>query len=194
MTDRPAARSGTPTWAKVLAGCCLVALGLAVMFLVGVCTLVDTARSARVRAYELTAVNHLRAYVRGQEEYRALKGRYAPKMMQLVSDKGAGGEKLELIPFGLAATGEGSRAEYGAYRFREVKTIAGRPVDWQKQFGLSAVPAGKVEGVAGTRAFIVDQSGAIWSRSCSEGAGFVEDFPADPAAAGWTSVGTAGEH
>jgi hypothetical protein len=180
-----ASRRGTPTWVKVALGCGAALLGVAVMVLVLITALASALREARSKSMEIGAMRNLKAYAAGQEQYRLLRGEFAASASSLVEEKGADGRALCLIPGGVAASGRKGGSACGGYRFRELRSLGGKPVDWSSQFALCAVPAGEVEGAAGRRAFVIRTDGAIWAKQWPEGSGFVTDFPADPPARGW---------
>ncbi len=178
-------KKGMRLWGKLLIGCAGGLLLLVLAAFGGCLLLVDEVRDARTRAMEAVARNSMRQYVSGQNQYQVFKGIYAPKLSQLVGDKGDDGRELQLVPMGMAQAADGSRAEYAGYTFREMKSIGGGAIDWSKDFALCAIPAGKIEGVSARRTFIVKTDGVVWTLDRGEGAGFVEDFPVDPGAAGW---------
>ena len=55
----------------------------------------------------------------------------------------------------------------------------------QLERGLAPSP---VERRRRTRTFIMTSDGVIWAKERAQGAGALEDFPADPAADGWQQV------
>jgi hypothetical protein len=69
------------------------------------------------------------------------------------------------------------------YRFQELKTLGGKPIDWKQAFALLATPARY--GGARRRTFVVLTDGSVYGKDLGKSE-FLEDFPADPAAAGWT--------
>jgi len=71
------------------------------------------------------------------------------------------------------------------YLFQEVKTLGGKPVDWKKDFALSATPA--QYGGAKLRTFVVSTDGVIYSQDFGKSE-FIENFPSDPEKAGWVAV------
>jgi len=72
--------------------------------------------------------------------------------------------------------------KYG-YIFREMKTIAGKPIDWTGDYALCAIPA--VYGRTGYRTFIVSTDGTVFGKDQGEGGTFLDDYPADPNAGDW---------
>jgi hypothetical protein len=85
----------------------------------------------------------------------------------------------------------------GGYCFADMETIAGKPIDWRRDFALCAVPA--TYGRTGSRTFVVKTDGRVWARDLGadlylleapllanrDRPHFVADFPADPEAEGW---------
>jgi hypothetical protein len=188
VSEAPTAKKGMPPWGKVLLGCGVVALGLGVMGVVGFVALVEAFRTARVKACEAAACHGLAICAKGQAEYRLLKNKYAASLPELAEGKGKGGEELRLIPYGLAKSGEAGGSDHGGYRFRMMKTIGGEKVDLARDFAICAIPAGRVEGVAGKRSFIVRSDGKVWSKQRPEGSDCPTDFPANPKIEGWKLV------
>lgn len=101
----------------------------------------------------------------------------------------------------LAAT-SGSRPRLGpavtpkpwkGYRLRALKTLGGAPLAtdgpdddtnaWENLRAWAVVAAPVQHGESGRRTFVVREDGIVWAKDV--GATAVEDFPADPAAAGW---------
>jgi hypothetical protein len=140
---------------------------------------------------EETAVGRLRTYAAAQARFRN-KDRdgdgqlaYAASCAELGAEKDQAGRPLRLVAGSfVAAHGPGGEPDTG-YLFLEMKTVAGRAIDWGSDFALCAFPAGK--NVATCSTFIVKTDGVVWRRQRPEG-GSVEDFPADPAKEGWTVV------
>ncbi len=68
------------------------------------------------------------------------------------------------------------------YRFRDMETIGGQTIDWEKDCALCATP---VEyGVTGRRTFIVATNGTVFGKDLG-GSEFVRDYPQDPGLEGW---------
>jgi hypothetical protein len=188
-----APRRGLPGWIKGLACCSLAGLVLAIAAAAGLVWLNSSITARRARAMEWTAAANLRSYAAAQEQYRLLEGAYADRVALLVEKPGPDGRPLNLLPFLIAAAARPEGAPYAGYRYAEMKTVAGRPVDWKNEFALSAYPQGSEEGASGKRSLIISTDGAVWSRECAEGAGPTDDFPADPAARGWRRFEEEGE-
>jgi hypothetical protein len=143
-------------------------------------------RPARRTSLETNAVGCCRAYCEAQTMYHRNDwdndGRlsYAhpfPKLDETNRD-GCG---LQLTDGAFAAATSPNTPKHG-YWFRDMETIAGRSIDWTKDFALCAMPA--VYGRTGYRVFIVKTDGTTWAKDLGR-SDFVADFPADPAAAGW---------
>jgi hypothetical protein len=155
-------------------------LALLVAFYFAWAPLKEYLRRAR-RPREVGAVEALRVYVKAQAEYR--RGDYDGDGQLEYSDSLEELADLGLIPPEMAnARGRGG-IPYGGYLFRELKTIAGKPIDWQYDFAISAIPARY--GKTGYRTFVVSTNGTIMGPDLGPGTGFVDDYPADPCAAGW---------
>ncbi|HOX08273.1 MAG TPA: DUF2950 family protein [Planctomycetota bacterium] len=72
---------------------------------------------------------------------------------------------------------------FHGYRFLECNSIGGRAINWDSKFALCASPV--VYGNSGHLTFIMREDNRIWHKDLGRSE-FVADFPADPAAAGWT--------
>jgi len=59
----------------------------------------------------------------------------------------------------------------------------GKPIDWQRDYALCATPAKYGDG--GKRTFIICSNGTVFCKDLGR-SGFVEDYPANPTAKGWT--------
>jgi len=91
------------------------------------------------------------------------------------------GYKVNLIDEKLAkARGPGGTPKYG-YLFYNMRSIAGKKIDWQRNYGLCAVPA--KYGETGTHTLIVCTNGTVFSKDT--GGKPVLDYPRDPSPEGW---------
>jgi hypothetical protein len=127
---------------------------------------------------EIHAISQLSSYMTDQAiRFHAGKG-YADDLGTLVNEGG------RLSPAFAAARGPAGTPLNG-YLFQELKTLGGKPVDWKKDFALSATPARY--GGARRRTFVVLSDGLIYGKDFGTSE-FPDDFPSDPAKAGWTSA------
>ena len=137
-------------------------------------------------AAETNAVVSCRAYAAAQATFRRNDWdgdgvmEYAPDFAELNTVKDGNGEPIQLIDAAFAAA-RGPGSPNGGYYFVNMKTIGGAAVDWTNDFALCAVPA--VHGKTGRRTFIISTNGTVFG--IDNGGKPVEDYPADPAAAGW---------
>jgi len=131
---------------------------------------------ARKNAYEAAAVAGLRNYASAQAVYMMNNNTYADQLAKLAKD--------QTVDAGLAAAYGANGTPRLGYVFRECKTIGGKPIDWPRDFALSAIPA--APGTPVRRSFIIRSDGTVYGMDRPSGGGFVDDFPEDPTAAGWT--------
>lgn len=139
---------------------------------------------------EVWAVASCRAYIVGQMGYHD-KDRDGDGELEyanpytVMAKTGTEGSRYNLISASFAsARGAAGKPENG-YVFMDMKSIAGKPIDWKSSFALCATP--KIYGKTGVNTFMVTSGYMIWKKNlgCSK---FVEDVPADPAAEGWDLV------
>ncbi len=131
---------------------------------------------------------NMQAYAEAQAMYRRLDWdkdgqlEYAADYTRLNTELDGNGDPIMLIDSAFAgAKGRGGAPKHG-YIFREMSTIAGGPVDWEKDFALCGIPAGY--GRTGSWTYIVTTDGAVWGQDMGC-ACFLDDFPADPQGEGW---------
>lgn len=135
----------------------------------------STSNSASADAREAAAA--LRRYAQAQAEFLrknaggSEKAGYARELSAL---------RGQLPDDMLAAWGSSGKPWHG-YLFREVRTIGHVPVDWTVDYALSAAPAPGFSG----RTLLIATGGAPLGAEQPAQSGFVEDFPVDPAKAGW---------
>jgi hypothetical protein len=147
----------------------------------------------RCRGYHGYATGSMRAYASAQSMYRRndwdgdTELEYATPFTRLSTELDGAGNPIQLIDAALAAATGGAEggAKHG-YVFRDMKTIGGKPIDWSKEYAFCAIPA--VYGRTGYCTLIVTTDGTVWCKDRGEDGspGFVNDFPRDPAKAGWT--------
>lgn len=186
-----AAEKKSRGWLWALLGCAgLVIVGAVVLLVTGV--IMFPSRSLDRRdAEESAAVAALRTCATAQAAYRredwdsdGVKA-YATPYALLHNQAGERGKPIELIDAGLAAA-RGERGEpHQGYLFQGMRTIAGKKINWVDDFALCAAPA--EYGKAGRRTFIIKTDATTWAKDLGKSE-FVKDFPADPAAEGWTRV------
>jgi Protein of unknown function (DUF2950) len=70
---------------------------------------------------------------------------------------------------------------YG-YLFLEMKTLAGKPINWRSEYALCAVPAKYAS--SGRFTLIIKSDGQVWAKDVGHSQ-FLTDYPADPRADGW---------
>jgi type II secretory pathway pseudopilin PulG len=182
VSETVAPRKGIPLWGKVLIGCGIATLVGVALLAVLVVLGVNSLRKRRGKAMEVVAVANLRNVAAAQEQYRLMKNAYAAKVSALSDEAMTGGAQMNLIPPGLTS------GTHAGYVFREMKSIGGKPIVPARQYAVCASPTEAVEGGRGKRTFIMASDGVIWAKERAQGAGALEDFPADPAADGWQQV------
>jgi hypothetical protein len=135
------------------------------------------------------AIGTCRTYVAAQTMFKRVDWdgdgelEYAADFTDLHNQLDGSGEPIWLIDSAFAsAKGTDGQPKHG-YLFQEMKTIAGRPIDWAKECALCAIPS--VYGRTGYRTFIVGVDGTVFGLDQGEDGTFVDDYPADPPAEGW---------
>jgi hypothetical protein len=147
----------------------------------------NSAFGARTCDPESSAIGSCMSYAMAQTVYRRTDwdgdGRltYAPRLAMLNAAPGRDGMPIRLIDASLAAATSPNSPKQG-YCFREMQTIGGRPIDWEKDFALCAMP--EEYGLVGRFTFIVGTDGRILGKDLGR-AEFVADYPANPRAEGW---------
>jgi len=146
----------------------------------------DALFPARHTCIDGGAVGPCRAYASAQTIYKRNdwdkdgKLTYACPFTLLATTTDDAGQPIQLIDAAFAAAASPSTPKHG-YCYRDCQTIAGAPIDWEKDFALCATPA--TYGRTGYRTFIISTDGTTYGKDLG-GAQFVSDYPADPVAAG----------
>ena len=164
----------------------VVLMGLAAILMTVL--IMGPSRSMDVRdSNEVEAVASCRAYAAAQNTFVLRQGHaeHAHPYFDLNGGKDAAGQPLLLIETRFAAAGGPDGLPYCGYLFADMDTVAGKPVDWAREFALCAAPA--EYGASGMRVFVVSASGTVWGRDLGKSM-FVTDFPANPGAEGWELV------
>jgi hypothetical protein len=181
----PARGAGLPRGAVTAAVVLAICLGCVVALILGILDVVAKNQSG----IDISGAANLRAYATAQEIYRktdrdggGTRG-YAHPFARLHSDTDKGGQMLMLIDRGFVAAGGPAGRPKHYHLFQECRTIGGRPIDWTTDYAMCAIPA--PYGKGGRRTFIVSTDGVVWGKDLGKGTKFVDDFPADPEAAGW---------
>jgi len=142
--------------------------------------------AARRSSLETNAVGSIRAYAEAQIMFHKNDWdgdgvmEYAPDFAELNATKDAQGQPIQYLDAAFAAASGPATPKHGYY-FVNMKTIGGEKIDWVNDFALCAVPA--VYGRTGYRTFIISTNGTTFG--IDNGGKPVEDYPADPGAAGW---------
>ncbi|HOX05823.1 MAG TPA: DUF2950 family protein [Planctomycetota bacterium] len=177
-------------WGLTLAFAALFALPLVGWGVFRVWTaMIQDVRASR-RAAQFWPIAPCRAYAQAQTAYRASdwdgdgKLTYAPHFPLLNSTPDGTGAPISLIDGAFAAATSPASPKQG-YCFREMRTIAGAPIDWEQDFALCGTPA--IYGKTGIGTCIVSTEGTVYGKDLGRSA-FVDDFPADPKAEGWIVV------
>jgi hypothetical protein len=176
-----------------IAGIVVGAIGTLSSFFV-MCTAIaiPSMMTARRSSFEVNGMCCLRACATAQTMYIKTdwdgngKKEYAFPFTNLYQDASCGGKEHKLIDRGFADAAGPAGAPKMGYLFQDCKTIGGKPIDRTKDYALCAKPA--VYGRTGCRTFIVSTDGMVWGKDLGSGATFVDDFPADPKAAGWSEA------
>ena len=179
-----------PVWAWVLIGCGGAAFLFVMISIIAAIAIPSllAARSASRVSSETAAVGSCRAYAGSQTIYHRndwdhdgrLSYAHPFTLMSTCVDGTAGGS-IRLLDEAFAAASSPKTPKHG-YWFKDMETLGGRPIDWSNDFALCAMPA--KYGGARRRTFLVSTAGTVWGKDLGK-SGFVADFPADPAAAGW---------
>jgi len=141
----------------------------------------DTAGAANARAYACAQTMYVMTDWDGDG-----KKEYAHPFTNLYVDASAGNKNLQLMDQGFYAAAGPAGVPKQGYLFRDCKTIGGKPIDWTTDYALCAVPA--VYGRTGFSTFIISSDGRAYGKDLGAGATFVDDYPADPAKAGWVEA------
>jgi len=166
-----------------------VAVIMAVVAAVVALNIFACRRSQRT-SQEENAVGNLRAYAQGQEIYRRVQNLresgeghqpYAHPFTVMYVPVECVGCPVQILDSAFAKATSPSTPKHGYY-FVDMKTIGGKPIDWDKDFALCAIPA--VYGRTGLRVFIVRTDGWVWGKDFGR-AVEVTDYPANPAEEGW---------
>jgi prepilin-type processing-associated H-X9-DG protein len=143
--------------------------------------------AARRSSLETNAVGSCRSYCGAQVMYKRNDWdgdgvlQYAPDFAQLNTQLDGNGDPIQLLDAAFAgAKGPGGTPKHG-YLFYNMKTIAGKKIDWVNDFALCAVPA--QYGRTGFRTYIINTNGTVFG--IDNGGKPVTDYPENPAEAGW---------
>jgi hypothetical protein len=147
--------------------------------------------AARRSSFETAGAANLRAYATAQTMYIKTdwnndgKREYAHPFTNLYSDASTGNtmQMHKYIDMGMNSAAGPTGVPKQGYLFQDCKTIGGKPIDWTQDYAMCAIPA--AYGRTGTRVFIISSDGIPYGKDLGPGATFVDDFPANPAAAGW---------
>jgi hypothetical protein len=162
----------------------LACVGAAALAAVGVVWLYQ----ARRATLETNAIGSMRAYAEAQVAYHKNDWdgngimEYAHSYTELLKCRDTTGTPIGLIDAAFASAQLPEDVLDRRYVFQDMKTIAGKPINWVDDFALCATPA--QYGKTGYRTFIIAASGTTWGKDLGRSE-FVTDYPADPAAAGW---------
>jgi len=144
--------------------------------------------AARRSSLETNAVGSLHAYANAQIMFRRNDWdadtilTYAVPFTLLNTTLDGAGAPIQLIDSAFSDAVGGGPSKHG-YNFADMGTIAGNPIVWQVDYGLSGLPA--TYGRTGYRSFIIGTNGTVFGRDQGVGGAFVVDYPANPSAAGW---------
>jgi Protein of unknown function (DUF2950) len=174
----PASRGKTRTlwW---LLGVLVIGLLLAVGVAVGI------RWWQRISRNELRAVGSCRAYCSFQTMCKRgdWDGPEIPiyiRPYSKLAGKGPFHNALISMEFAKAQGSDG--VPYYGYLFDDLKTIGGKPIDLETDYGLCATPARY--GLTGLRTFVVSTDGTVWGKDLGKSE-FLTDMPTNPKAAGW---------
>lgn len=133
------------------------------------------------------AVGCCRAYCSAQSMYHRRdwdgdgKREYAESFGKLHNTTDPSGEPIRLIDEAFAGATRTGPPKH-CYRFEDLKTIAGDPIDRKSDYALCAAPASY--GPNRRHVLIVKTDGRVWARDFGESR-FVTDFPANPIREKW---------
>lgn len=137
-------------------------------------------------ARETNVVGSCRAYCSAQTMFKRNDWdgngvlEYAPNFGMLYTTPDGNGDAINLIDKRMKNATSPKTAKHG-YFFVDMKTIAGKAIDWVNDYGICAVPASY--GKTGRRTFIVCTNGTVFGKDT--GGQPVFDYPANPPGAGW---------
>jgi len=139
---------------------------------------------------ESNAAGALRAYCSAQAMFHRNdwdadgKLEYATPYTLLDTQPDGNGQPIRLIDAGMTAASGTAGSPRNGYLYRDMKTIAGAPIDWVTEYAFCAIPA--QYGRTGRRTFIVTTNGTVYGKDLGSKTAFVDDYPADPQGSGWT--------
>jgi hypothetical protein len=179
-----------PAWPWVVLGCGGGLVVTAVVVAVMAYFVVPSHVTPRRHTNELSAVASLRAYCGAQLMYfqkdwdKDGQLEYASPYANLFEETDEQGNAVQFIdPAFAGARGRTGVPKHG-YLFRDMRTVGGREINWTGEFALCAIPAEYDK--TGKRTFIVKTDGTVYGKDRGPGADFVDDYPEDLRAAGWT--------
>ncbi len=142
----------------------------------------------KIKVNQAFAVGSLHVYCEAQAMFKRNDWdgngvlEYAPDFSKLHSTKdGAAGLPIDLIDAAFAAAKGPKGTPKHGYVFHDMKTIAGKKINWVDDHGLCAVPA--KPGKSGKLTFIINTNGTVFSKDTKGKP--VLDYPNDPVKAGW---------
>lgn len=145
-----------------------------------------------VQSPEIQTVSFLLAYAEMQVMYRHGGDwdkdgvrEYADELPRLYDTKRSDGELVEFAGKNMAAAHGPEGTPKAGYLFLEPRTIAGKRIDWSKDYALCGTPAAYGSGTR--RTLILWTPGIVWAKDLGKSK-FLKDFPADPAAEGWELI------
>jgi hypothetical protein len=107
---------------------------------------------------------------------------YADDLSKLHSTVGKDGQAVQFLDEAFAVARGPAGLPKRGYLYMEMRTVAGRPVDWSSEFALCAAPA--KYGRHTRFVLIMKTDERVWAKDLGSSE-FVTDFPADPPGAGW---------
>ncbi|HOX08274.1 MAG TPA: DUF2950 family protein [Planctomycetota bacterium] len=146
----------------------------------------------RREAAEARIVEQLRAYnkVQGAWHSKARAGssklRYCDDLAKLVDLAEAPEEARKLVDAAFAAARGSDGTPKDGYRYREMRTIFGAPINWDGDFAICATPA--VYGETGRKTYLHKTDGDVWEKDLGKSE-FLTDFPTNIEGAGWKKSG-----
>ena len=186
-TSQPPVGRKVPVWFWMLIGCGGLGFLLVIAGIIAAIAIPSLRASRRTSLEPIGAVS-IRSYVTAQTMYIKTdwdgdgKRQYAADLNDLNIDR-VTGKRVGLIPPAFAGAHGLAGQPFNGYMFQECKTIGGQPIDWTTDFALCAIPA--AYGGSGYKTFIISTDGRAYEKDLGRGGTFVDDFPADPKAAGW---------
>jgi hypothetical protein len=145
-------------------------------------------QGSAVSPNEAKAAAALRAYASAQNMFKRNDWdadgtlEYAVPYSLLHSSMDLNKKPIKLISAKFSNAMGAAGTAYNGYLFKDLTKIGGTKISWVTDYGLCATPA--KYGPGSKLTFIISTSGTVYFKDLGK-AKFVDDYPANPAGAGW---------